>query len=178
MEWSTRSPVTIRSFALYAAGDDRTQAREFAAFRLLAKPLGETQYTLELFKFEPTHPYRFQNAQEFALVSSDVKPTTAREFRAEFTSRRGFPPIGPRIYELDGFETFRGTKATIRVSEVNVCWSTASGVRYLLEFTTDIQDEAWTALGDPIIGNGEVSCISDKVLAGAPQRYYRIRPID
>ena len=46
VEWRTVAPVTIRSFNLFAAGDNPTQQwREFATFTLKAKSVGSPTST-------------------------------------------------------------------------------------------------------------------------------------
>ncbi len=105
VEWRTISPVTIRSFRLFAAGDGNT-AREFSQFRLLAKSLGSNTFDRVLFTYvPPRHPYEFVNAADALLLANNVTETTAQEFRAEFTKLSGLPYNynAPRIIELDGF---------------------------------------------------------------------------
>jgi hypothetical protein len=48
VEWRTPSPVTVRSFNLWAAGDGPDTSREMASFRLLAKSPGSQTFNLTL----------------------------------------------------------------------------------------------------------------------------------
>ncbi len=110
IEWQTSAPVTVDSFALFAAGDGPTAPfptqREFAQFVLKAKssPLA-TNYDLTLYTLVVTnHPYIFVDPVNSALVATNITPVTAQYFRAEFTqynAGNGFD--GPLVLELDGF---------------------------------------------------------------------------
>jgi hypothetical protein len=106
VEWRTLSPVTIRSFRLFATGDGNNIAREFGQFRLLAKSVGSNIFDKVLCTYVPSrHPYEFINAEDFLLLVNNVQETTAQDFRAEFTKLSGLPYSynAPRIIELDGF---------------------------------------------------------------------------
>lgn len=105
VEWATPSPVTVRSFNLWANGDGDSQIREMARFRLLAKSAGSRAYDVVLYEFTPTHPYSWVDGVPFWLISAQINPTTAQEFRAEFINyvRPQSPLYAPRIAELDGF---------------------------------------------------------------------------
>ena len=178
VEWRTPTPVTIRSFHLFATGDG--SGREFATFTLKAKSPGAATFDITLFTYSPTHPYTFQDYGQFLLISSDVRTTTAQEFRAEFVTWAGSPPItrGPRILELDGFDESIGTKASIRVSEVDVCWDAVESAIYQIEYRTNLPGIPWLALGSPVAGTGHRICIADRVAADAPRRFYRVRRLD
>ena len=101
VEWRTTLPVTVHSFALYAANDAINDNREFATFRLLAKSPGSSTFDLTLYVFSPTHPYTYLNPTTRLLAFADIATTTAQEFRAEFLNLNGRP--APRILELDAF---------------------------------------------------------------------------
>lgn len=184
VEWAMPAAVTIRSFELWALGDappfpDR---REMSSFQLLAKSPGSTSYDLKLYSFTPSHSYTFVNNVYGLLISTDIKPTTAREFRAEFVSRTTSPPdsrkYGPRVLELDGFGQFIGPTAVIRVSEAEVSWQSAAGLKYQVEFREDVPGSNWDALGAQVVGTGGVMKMTDKVAAGAATRFYRVRAME
>src|SRR5262249_27741037 len=67
--------------------------------------------------------------------------------------------------------------ASIRISEVEVCWPGASNRNYQLQYRSTLSDNAWVNLGSPVAGTGSNTCVADKVLPGQPQRYYRVLPI-
>ncbi len=62
----------------------------------------------------------------------------------------------------------------IRVSEVEVCWNTASNRTYQVQYRSALNTNAWLQLGSPIAGNGFTNCIADKVPLGEPRRFYRV----
>lgn len=64
--------------------------------------------------------------------------------------------------------------ATIRVSEVEVCWNTTSNRNYQVQYRPTLTTNSWADLGLPVAGNGSINCITDKVLRGRPERYYRV----
>ncbi|HXC98428.1 MAG TPA: immunoglobulin domain-containing protein [Verrucomicrobiae bacterium] len=108
VEWQTLGPVTISSFALFAAGDGpaANNSREFAQFVLKAKSSASaTDYDLTLYTLVVTnHPYVFVDPVNYALVSTNITPVTAQFFQAQITERyAGYGYDGPRIIELDGF---------------------------------------------------------------------------
>ncbi|SRR6266542_511665 len=64
--------------------------------------------------------------------------------------------------------------ATIRVSEAEVCWNTASNRTYQVQYRSTLTANPWVDLGSPVAGNGLIQCVPDKVPLGQPQRYYRV----
>lgn len=163
IEWHTPAPVTVRSFSLLASGDGANQSREFSTFRLLAKSVGSTNFDVTLFTFSPSHPYTFSDYSHYLLISSDVQATNAQDFRAEFVNRTGVPFSGPRIVELDGFGDFISTQATIRLSQVEICWNAGPGVNYQVEYRSDLTGGTWLALGAPVQGTGGKTCVTDQI---------------
>jgi sugar lactone lactonase YvrE len=131
LEWRTPTPVTIDHFRIFAAGDgvEYLNEREFRAFRLWAKMPGSTNYNLELYSYEPQHPYTWVDPITQLLVDVTIPPVTAQEFRAEFDNYlagRGYD--GPRIIELDGFGPAQtnindGIPATWRLQNFGPQWA-------------------------------------------------------
>jgi hypothetical protein len=64
--------------------------------------------------------------------------------------------------------------ATIRVSEVEVCWNAASNRTYQAQYRSTLTTNVWVDLGTPVAGTGSTTCITDKVPKGQSQRYYRV----
>jgi hypothetical protein len=102
VEWRTLAPVLLEGFNLHAAGDlpNIPQRRAFNHFRLQAKvnDVFETLYDEDV-----AVPYVFVDGQIALVISAAVTPTTAQEFRAEFTQHLERVFFGPRVMELDGF---------------------------------------------------------------------------
>lgn len=104
LEWSTPQPFELRGFRLHAAHDAVPLQRAFREFRLLAREPGGSYATLYASRL--LLPYGadgsvLSNSRDL-LRCPAVRPTSAREFRAEFTQHGDFPG-GPRVIELDGF---------------------------------------------------------------------------
>jgi hypothetical protein len=126
VEWKTFQPITLRSFVLIAARDGPprdARARGFSKFTLYAK--NSSSVMEELFTFSPSNPYANTPAPENGVienittnnelrlgeiaVAANVTPTTSQFFRAEFiqwSNDYNGHASGPRIRELDGFDTF------------------------------------------------------------------------
>lgn len=118
VEWRTSTEITLRSFNLVAAhdGDVRNITyRGFSTFRLFSSDDGISWNLIYTYETDPDNDgyygggtadtYTTPNALE---LSVDVRPPViARHFRAEFV-QTGEPgnSSGPRIVELDGYDTF------------------------------------------------------------------------
>ena len=63
---------------------------------------------------------------------------------------------------------------SIRVSEVEVCWTSVTNATYRVEYRSDLATNTWVALRECIPSAGTETCIYDRVLRGQPQRFYRV----
>lgn len=100
VEWQTPSPVTLRSFSLWAQNEGMTR-RAFSQFILYSDSGGTWE---EVYNTGPGFDYT-----GWVNIEGDVTPAvTAQDFRAEFVqaSWTSWVASGPRIWELDGFDTF------------------------------------------------------------------------
>jgi len=64
--------------------------------------------------------------------------------------------------------------ATIRASQVEVCWNSQSNVTYQVQYRSDLTTNLWTSLVDCVRSTNSTSCISDPIVVGQPQRFYRV----
>jgi hypothetical protein len=64
--------------------------------------------------------------------------------------------------------------ASIRVSQVEVCWSTATNQVYQVQYRSTLTTNNWLNLSGPRSGDGTTNCVTDDVLPGQPQRFYRV----
>jgi hypothetical protein len=62
---------------------------------------------------------------------------------------------------------------SIRCSQVEICWQSATNVIYQLQYQSALTGGQWTNLGAPIAGDGSRKCVTDPILEGEPQRFYR-----
>jgi hypothetical protein len=60
----------------------------------------------------------------------------------------------------------------IRVSQVSICWDTASNKTYQLQYRSDLTTNQWVNLGGLLPGTGSKICITDEV-TDSPRRFYR-----
>jgi hypothetical protein len=64
--------------------------------------------------------------------------------------------------------------SSIRVSEVEICWTSESNALYRVDYRSDFTTNMWLPLFTNIVGSGDTMCIADKVPHGQPQRFYRV----
>lgn len=64
--------------------------------------------------------------------------------------------------------------ASIRVSEVEICWPSESNAVYQVEYRSDWTTNTWVTLFTNIVATGPETCVSDPVIRGTPQRFYRV----
>ena len=121
VEWQTSSSVTLRSFVLNAAHDGvpaDANERGFSNFKLYAF---DGSVFSQIFSYNPANPYSSSLAPPNGVVDPvvlagfgvlslgvNIVPVTTDRFRAEFVQfgDRNLSASGPRIQELDGFDTF------------------------------------------------------------------------
>jgi len=63
---------------------------------------------------------------------------------------------------------------TIRASQVEVCWNSTSNFTYQVEYRSALTTNLWTSLLNCVRSTGSKSCVSDPVVVGQPQRFYRV----
>jgi hypothetical protein len=98
------------------------------------------------------------------LISGTVKlPTTCWDCFSQFTHQN-------LVAELEATTT-----PSIRVSEVEICWPTVSNWNYQVQYQSALTTNAWMNVGGALPGSGSTQCITDKVLPGDAQRFYRVR---
>jgi hypothetical protein len=116
VEWTTARPVTVKSLRLFALGDSfLNNGREFEKFTLKAKSAGSSTFDLVVATFTPGHPYTFLD--NGLILDADFTPVQASSFRAEFLQyTAGFGFDGPRIIELDAFDTRPLLRPTVVVN--------------------------------------------------------------
>jgi len=65
-------------------------------------------------------------------------------------------------------------RLSIRVSEVEVCWESASNATYRVEYRSSLTTNNWVSLRECVPTGGMRTCIKDEVLFDQPQRFYRV----
>lgn len=64
--------------------------------------------------------------------------------------------------------------ASIRLSEAEICWVSQTNKTYQVEYRSNLTTNQWTPLFTNIMGTDETICVYDKIVAGAPQKFYRV----
>lgn len=64
--------------------------------------------------------------------------------------------------------------ASIRVSEVEICWPSASNNVYQVEYRSELTTNTWIPLFTNVVAAGEETCVTDAVARGTPHRFYRV----
>ena len=116
IEWRTKTNVTARSVAIFAAHDSVRYRRAFSNFKLLAKKQNKW---VEIAQYSPSLPYggscssdpclapavKFKPGTVLGACINVSTPVAASEYRAEFvqavSALEGFS--GPRVLQLDGY---------------------------------------------------------------------------
>lgn len=73
-------------------------------------------------------------------------------------------------------EVVRYPLALIRVSEVEVCWPSESNALYRVDYRSEFTTNTWVPLLTNVVAIGQETCVTDKVVRGTPQRFYRVYP--
>lgn len=90
------------------------------------------------------------------------------QFRAE-------PPIGHVGAAIDNVSLTRSCPpASIRVSEVEVCWPSVSNAVYHVDYRSDLTTNTWVPLFTNIVAISQETCVADRVVRGTPHRFYRV----
>ena len=63
---------------------------------------------------------------------------------------------------------------TVRVSEVEVCWDSNSNRTYQVQYRSALTTNVWMNLGAPVPGAERRTCVTDKIVAEEPKRFYRV----
>jgi hypothetical protein len=123
LECQTGVAVTVRSFVINAAHDGvprDANYRGFSTFRLFAWNAGTSAFD-QIFSINPAVLYRNTTAPlngfidtavtiNFLSMAVNLAPVTTNKFRAEFVQYSNVGnghASGPRIMELDGFDTYQ-----------------------------------------------------------------------
>lgn len=64
-------------------------------------------------------------------------------------------------------------RMAIRVSQVEVCWTSRSNVTYQLQYRSTLTTNEWLPLLSCVRATNSTTCHYDSVLVGQPQRFYR-----
>ena len=62
---------------------------------------------------------------------------------------------------------------SIRVSHVDICWSSRTNTMYQVQYRSDLTTNIWVDVGAPIVGTGLVDCVTDPI--AGPQKFYRVK---
>jgi hypothetical protein len=83
------------------------------------------------------------------------------------------PNCGGYVVETD--DDPNGPRLNIRISQVEICWQTASNRWYQLQYRSTLSTNQWLPLSTNwVTGDGTRSCATDAVIPGSPQKFYRL----
>jgi hypothetical protein len=69
-------------------------------------------------------------------------------------------------------------RVSIRPSQVEVCWESIPDATYRVEWTSEAAPGIWQTLVDCFRSTGSTACVTDSVVEGEPQRFYRVARTD
>lgn len=147
-----------------------------------ARNLTATNFVL-VSSTSPTNPYDSTQHPDFSASGATI----------EFGFWRGnFTSVGSSGYRITGgidnwsvtvrsigvsspLEIrIRCTKAEQPCGEVEICWNARSNRVYQVQYCSDLTTNLWTDLLPPIPGDSGTNCVTDKILVGQEQRFYRV----
>jgi len=107
VEWHTTSAITLRSFNLVASHEGMHR-RAFNHFELFVGDGTDNWTSIYSVDTDPYTPGPTYTAWNYLELAVDVTPVVSQYFRAEFIQApwTDYAAIGPRVYELDGYDTF------------------------------------------------------------------------
>ena len=117
----------------------------------------------------------FTAMSPFMITNGFLAGTNTLEFRVHNSrlSTGARNPTGLLIAELAG--TVQAlAPASVRCSEVEICWQSQSNRLYEVEYRSDLTTNTWVALFTNIVGSAGTTCVNDKIIIGTPQRFYRV----
>ena len=65
-------------------------------------------------------------------------------------------------------------RLSIRVSQVELCWPTATNAWYQLQYRSILTTNQWVPISAWLRGSGDLFCTNDAVLIGQTQRFYQV----
>ena len=77
------------------------------------------------------------------------------------------------VYAAGSAGKCKEAQMSIRVSQVEVCWTSWSNATYQLQYRSTLTSNQWAPLLNCILATNGTTCYDDPVLPGQPQRYYR-----
>ena len=84
------------------------------------------------------------------------------------------PSSGAFDTYYDDFSFVAAPKLEVRVSQVELCWDSATNVLYQVQYRETLGTADWLPLGGSVPGTGARICTNDVVLPGQPRRFYRV----
>jgi len=98
-------------------------------------------------------------------------PTVSSVINVGSSTGTSGSPVTPKVTQF----TFEAPPlVTIRASQVEVCWNSISNLTYQVQYRSDLTTNMWTSLRDCVRSTGSTSCITDPIVVGQPQRFYRV----
>ncbi len=161
----TNVPAAVKGFGAVYADADLVDATSFQYFDAQGNSLGSFSIPVS------------NNGLSFLGVSFDSP--IVRRVRIVY----GNSALGPNdgngtdVAVMDDFiygEPEAILETSIRVSQVEVCWNSTSNLTYQVQYRSNVNTNLWTSLVDCVRSTGSKSCISDSVVVGQPQRFYRV----
>jgi len=107
------------------------------------------------------------------IVTPQIQALEGVVYRLQFSSLS--PGIGGPA--LDNISIHQLPLASLRVSEVELCWPSDLGTNYRVQYRSQLTTNQWMdLLGTNVIGTGAKICIPDRVPVNEPQRFYQVLP--
>jgi len=164
--WFTNAPTYLGDFVWYPRWPDSNDQQAGPSW-----PISVTGVFT-------TNQLTMQVVSARGSVNIVQQPNTSNEDTCIVEFNDDFP------YEADWYEIIlsgislaivRPQALDIRVSQVELCWETASNKWYQVLYRSTLTTNLWAPLtGAWLAGDGARSCITDEVLVSYPRRFYQL----
>lgn len=141
------------------------------------------------FRYVPIAPVKLARGTDYVITSTSVgTPFDAYAFRAQSVvpNRYLYYRGAGEVSDPDGLSpglfgpnckvraTAELAPATIRTSEVEICWEAKNKTIYQVQYRTSADSGEWLSLGQPVEGFDQSKCVRDSVSLDQPRRFYRV----
>jgi hypothetical protein len=127
-----------------------------------------------VFREAESYVFRFSTTQSATFFQFIVRKTN---LDLGFAAYRAFPREASGTRIPGAIEAaLAAAIQRIQGDAVEICWNSKSNKMYQVEYRSILDTSTWSALGQPLQGNGMVTCITDS-LQGQSQRFYRVEEL-
>jgi hypothetical protein len=161
----TSIPAVVKGFGAVYADSDLADATSFQYFDAEGNSLG-------------TFPIPVSN-NGLSFLGVSFENAIVRHVRIAYGNAALGPDDGGTtdVAVMDDFiygEPQPLPEATIRVSQVQICWASVSNLTYQVQYRSELTANQWATLADCVRSTESQTCFPDEVVPGQPKKFYRV----